>query len=311
MDQLGAFLGPLIVAVTLVQSHQDTRGFAVLAIPAALAIATLFTARRFYPDPARFETEPTAAISATGFQRTFWIYVAAAGLIAAGIADFALVSFHFQHAHIVPSAVTPVFYSVGMGFEAIAALVLGRLFDKHGVQPARFGLPSFQHSLRFTLVYAKPGHGPAIWPFDSHAGFLRRILPVDRHPAAVVGTEADPMKKLPLVLLLLSACAKPPRIGASLQIRKNSPDSGVLTLKVKNEENRPTTPILVEVNLKPSDGSTPLRVIHPAAFVLNRREEREIVALFRSPASRFEPVLTIREAETGKALQPEPLRNSN
>src|SRR5207302_3257569 len=91
MVQIGAFLGPLVVAFTLAESHQYSRGFAVLAIPAALAIATLFTARSLYPDPTRFETKLTSApVSAAGFPRTFWIYVAAAGLIAAGIADFAL-----------------------------------------------------------------------------------------------------------------------------------------------------------------------------------------------------------------------------
>ena len=115
------------------------------------------------------------------------------------------------------------------------------------------------------------------------------------------------MKKLLLLTLLLAGCAKAPRIGVSLQVRKTSPAGGVATLKVKNQENRPTTPIVVEVTLKPSDGSPPLRVIHPSAFVLNREEERDIVAPFTSNAASFEPVLAMREAETGKVLIPEPL----
>ena len=115
------------------------------------------------------------------------------------------------------------------------------------------------------------------------------------------------MKKLLVLTLLLAGCAKPPRIGVSLQVRKTSAAAGVATLKVKNQESRPTTPILVEVSLKPSDGSPPLRVIHPAAFVLNRQEERDIVAPFTSHAASFEPVLVMHEAETGKILTPEPL----
>jgi hypothetical protein len=121
------------------------------------------------------------------------------------------------------------------------------------------------------------------------------------------------MKKLVvlmLLLLLLAGCATPPRIGVSLQVRKTSPAAGFVTLRVKNQEERPTTPILVEVSLKPSDGSAPLRPIHPAAFVLNRQEEREIVAPFRSNAASFEPVLVMREAETGRLLAPEPLRTT-
>jgi MFS family permease len=165
MDQIGAFVGPLVVAVTLAQSHQYTRGFAVLAIPAGLAIATLLTARGFYPDPTRFETEHPAAISTTGYPRTFWIYVAAAGLIAAGIADFALVSFHFQQAHIAAAAVTPVFYSVAMGVEAIAALVFGRLFDKRGIAIVVFGviLLALSTPLVFLGSFYVALAGMAVW----------------------------------------------------------------------------------------------------------------------------------------------------
>jgi hypothetical protein len=123
----------------------------------------------------------------------------------------------------------------------------------------------------------------------------------------LVGTQEGAMKKVVVLVLLLAGCAKPPRIGVNLQVRKTQPTGGAVTLRVKNQENSPTTPILLEVSLKPSDGSAPLRVIHPAAFVLNRQEEREIVAPFKSNAPSFEPVLTMREAETGKVLQPEPL----
>jgi hypothetical protein len=115
------------------------------------------------------------------------------------------------------------------------------------------------------------------------------------------------MKKLLIVILVMAGCATPPRIGVNLQLRKTPPKGGIVTLRVKNQENRPTTPILVEVSLRPSDGSAPLLVIHPAAFVLNRQEEREIIAPFTSTAPSFEPVLAMREAETGKVLQPEPL----
>lgn len=165
MDQIGAFLGPLVVAVTLAESHQYTRGFAVLAIPAGLAIATLLTARSIYPDPTRFETGHQAAISTTGFPRTFWIYVAAAGLIAAGIPDFALVSFHFQKTNITSPAITPAFYSVGMGVEAIAAFVFGRLFDKRGTAVVVLGvtLLALSTPLVFLGSFYLALAGMAVW----------------------------------------------------------------------------------------------------------------------------------------------------
>jgi MFS family permease len=134
MDQAGAFLGPLIVALVLAETHRYQRGFAILAIPAALAVITLFTARFLYPDPSRFEPRKASAeVTASGMTIRFWLYVAAAGLVAAGIADFALIAYHFQQAKVTTAPETPIFYSAAMGIEALSALVFGRLFDKLGI----------------------------------------------------------------------------------------------------------------------------------------------------------------------------------
>ncbi|HME09670.1 MAG TPA: MFS transporter [Bryobacteraceae bacterium] len=134
MDQLGAFTGPLLVAYVLKESHLYPRAYGVLAIPAVLGITTLLTARFFYPDPSRFEEKNVeAGSSQAGFGRTFWLYVVAAGFIAAGIVDFPLIAYHFVQAHITTVAEAPVFYSAAMGVEALAALVFGRLFDRLGV----------------------------------------------------------------------------------------------------------------------------------------------------------------------------------
>ena len=132
MDQLGAFIGPLFVAAVIVTSHQYSRAYALLAIPAGLALAALFTANRLYPDPSRFE-EPRSAEPARGvFPRAFWIYTAAAGLLAAGFVDFPLIAYHFRKISLVPPAEIPVFYAVAMGVEALTALLLGKLYDRIG-----------------------------------------------------------------------------------------------------------------------------------------------------------------------------------
>ena len=134
MDQLGAFTGPLLVAYALRESHVYSRAYGLLAVPAALAIATLLTARFFYPDPSRFEEKTATPDSPDrSFGRTFWLYVTAAGCIAAGIVDFPLIAYHFVQAHITTPAEAPIFYSVAMGVEGLAALVFGRLFDRVGV----------------------------------------------------------------------------------------------------------------------------------------------------------------------------------
>src|SRR5579864_4735152 len=95
MDQTGALIGPLAVALVLAESHDYRRAFAILAIPAVLAIVTLFTARSVYPNPIQFEKK-APELTTTGLPRTFWMYVVGAGLLAAGFVDFPLISYHFR-----------------------------------------------------------------------------------------------------------------------------------------------------------------------------------------------------------------------
>jgi MFS family permease len=134
MDQLGAFLGPLLVALVLAKSHQHyTRAYAVLALPACLALVSLFTAMKFYPDPSRFEEPKAPGITTSGLPRAFWIYMAAAGLLAAGFVDFPLIAFHFNTTALAPPSEIPLFYAAAMGVEALAALFFGKLFDRVGM----------------------------------------------------------------------------------------------------------------------------------------------------------------------------------
>lgn len=131
MDQTGAILGPLIVAVVLVLNGTYKTGFALLLVPALLALAVLALSRFLYPHPHDLElSQPQIG---TGFKKIYWVYIAAVGLIAAGFADFPLIAFHFQKDAVVSAAMIPVFYAVAMGVDALAALVFGRLFDRIGV----------------------------------------------------------------------------------------------------------------------------------------------------------------------------------
>jgi len=46
-------------------------------------------------------------------------------------------------------------------------------------------------------------------------------------------------------------------------------------------------------------------ILHPAAFVLNRKEQREITKLWRVPADAARTTLTVKEQETGRLLKTE------
>jgi hypothetical protein len=107
-------------------------GFAVLLIPALLALALLLAARLLYPRPPDFELSGPS-LDRGGLPRSLWVYLAAVALIAAGYADFPLIAYHFGRAEVIAPAWIPVLYALAMATDALAALVLGRLYDRIGL----------------------------------------------------------------------------------------------------------------------------------------------------------------------------------
>jgi len=132
LDQIGAILGPLIVAVVLFFRGSYQIGFAFLILPAALALVVLVISRFLYPRPHDLEVK-IPELDTKGFKRVYWLYIVAVALIAAGFADFPLIAYHFQKTALVSAELIPIFYAVAMGVDALSALLFGKLFDKLGV----------------------------------------------------------------------------------------------------------------------------------------------------------------------------------
>jgi MFS family permease len=132
LDQIGAILGPLIVAAVLYFGGNHQIGFGVLLVPALLAVSVLVAARFLYPRPQDLEVAPPP-LKTEGLPRAFWLYLAAVAFIAAGYADFPLIAYHFEKASVAAPAWIPIFYAVAMGVDALAAILFGRLFDRIGL----------------------------------------------------------------------------------------------------------------------------------------------------------------------------------
>lgn len=131
MDQIGAMIGPIIVAGILAWNGSYQYGFAVLAVPALLALGVLAVARISYPHP--LDLEPSFhARETSGLRSTFWLYLIAVACIALGFADYPLVAFHIKTAGIVTDKWIPLIYAGAMGVDALSALIFGHLYDKKG-----------------------------------------------------------------------------------------------------------------------------------------------------------------------------------
>jgi predicted MFS family arabinose efflux permease len=132
LDQAGATLGPLLMALILYLNGGYRTGFAALLIPALLCLGTLVLARLLHPRPHELEKGTGHTFTTTNLTQAYWIYLVAGALLAAGFADFALIGFHFQKANVVRGNLIPVFYAVAMAASAVASIPLGRLFDRFG-----------------------------------------------------------------------------------------------------------------------------------------------------------------------------------
>jgi MFS family permease len=133
MDQIGAIIGPLMVAVILYFYGNYQTGFVSLLLPAILALTVLITSRLLYPRPHDLEVNPPK-LETKGLRSVYWIYIVAVIFIALGFADFPLIAYHFQKVEIVSPVAIPIFYAVAMGIDALAALIFGHLFDKIGMR---------------------------------------------------------------------------------------------------------------------------------------------------------------------------------
>lgn len=132
LDQTGATIGPLLVTGVLFFGGSFRQAFAMLWVPAILALAMLTFARISFPQPRDLDPAPIH-LDARGYDRRFWLYLFAAALVAAGYADFPLIAFHFHAAGIVPAMWGPMLYALGMLSAAVSALLFGHLFDRYGL----------------------------------------------------------------------------------------------------------------------------------------------------------------------------------
>lgn len=151
LDQIGAFLGPVLLYVVMLFKTDGTTfeiystAFAFLAIPGAITIILLFVTKRKFQNPEHFEPEPKEYIPFK-LKKEFILYIAGISLFAFGFIDYSIVIMHVSSTYtalassaaetssLVNSGTLPLLYAGAMLVDAIAALFFGYLYDKKGVK---------------------------------------------------------------------------------------------------------------------------------------------------------------------------------
>jgi MFS family permease len=132
LDQCGALIGPLLVSALLFAYRDPHPAFFWLAVPAAITLALVAGLAVAFPRAGRAASKAAVADD-RHYPPAFWWYLGAIALVAFGFADFSLIAFHFTKTQLVDHPWIPIYYAIAMGAGGLASLLLGRLFDRHGL----------------------------------------------------------------------------------------------------------------------------------------------------------------------------------
>jgi hypothetical protein len=132
MDETGAVLGPLLVALAVYLKTGFRTGYALLLIPSLLVLASLVVARIGFAVPSRLEECGPATARGIRFARSYWLYMAAGTCFAAGLMSFEFIAYHLARIGINDHWL-PALLAMATAMAIIASLVLGRLYDRVGI----------------------------------------------------------------------------------------------------------------------------------------------------------------------------------
>lgn len=150
LDQIGAFLGPVLLYLVMLFQTDGTvfqaysNAFAVLAIPGTITLVLLFVTKHKFPNPEHFEPDPKQYIPFR-MKKEFILYIAGISLFAFGFVDYSIVIMHVSRTYsslaaglaetssLVSSSTLPLLYAGAMLTDAVAALIFGAIYDKKGV----------------------------------------------------------------------------------------------------------------------------------------------------------------------------------
>ncbi len=138
IDQIGGIIGPLLFSAVFFLHGTYKQGFTLLWIPAILTLVFLFTAKIKVPNPEALEEhhveEQNTSSPTKKLPAKFWWYMLFSFLSVLGFANFQLIAFHLKVNTIITDVQIPFFYAIAMGVDAVAALLVGKIYDKSGLK---------------------------------------------------------------------------------------------------------------------------------------------------------------------------------
>ncbi|MEM0002072.1 MAG: MFS transporter [Desulfurococcaceae archaeon] len=129
LDQFGAFIGPLVVSVSLIYWGYRT-AFLLLLIPGAISIVLVISAFTLYPSLKSVDRVKKPELGFKGLGEVFWLYVLASSALALGFMHWAISSYYLTSRGVMSDYEVGLAYTIAMLVDALVAIPLGHVFDK-------------------------------------------------------------------------------------------------------------------------------------------------------------------------------------
>lgn len=134
LDETGATIGPLLMALFILNKGTYRTGFALLLVSSGLALIFLIAARIKFPAPEKLEKINHSPTTGTKkFAVSYWIYMVACSFFAAGLFSYELISYHFVKIHLFDQRWIPAFLTLATALGVFTSLLMGKAYDRYGM----------------------------------------------------------------------------------------------------------------------------------------------------------------------------------
>ncbi|MCS7180541.1 MAG: MFS transporter [bacterium] len=127
LDQIGAFLGPLIFFYSLEKMKKFSFAFHLMWIPCFFLIFTLIFLRKNY----NFDiSERNPKKIKENINQSFIYYLLFVFFSICGLINFPIIAYHIKIKNVISVSKIPIFYMIAMAIDGIIAIFIGYLYDK-------------------------------------------------------------------------------------------------------------------------------------------------------------------------------------
>ncbi|MEJ7553841.1 MAG: MFS transporter [Aquificaceae bacterium] len=159
LDQIGAVLGPSVVALVLYLGFGYRLAFALLLVPAVFAMLFLLLAKGLEVKDLQKERRGSEA----SLGKVFYLYLIASCLVSLGFLQFPLMGFHLTQKLNFEGWQVALLFALAMGVDAMSALLFGVLYDRVGFISLIAGLSIGMFSTLFLLLTSQPLLAVVFW----------------------------------------------------------------------------------------------------------------------------------------------------